>query len=110
MGLTKPIEQYLFSNLLTKIHIVVYLKDIIRGINNMKTYRDFDNYLKNFPNEKGYFGEYGGMILPPELVPAFKDITEAYAEICNNARFINELRRIRKEFQGRPTPVYHCER
>ena len=31
MGLTKPIEQYLFSNLLTKIHIVVYLKDIIRG-------------------------------------------------------------------------------
>ena len=56
----------------------------------MKTYRDFDNYLKNFPDEKGYFGEYGGMILPPELVPAFKDITEAYAEICNNARFINE--------------------
>ena len=31
MGLTKPIEQYLFSNLLTKIHVVVYLKDIIRG-------------------------------------------------------------------------------
>ena len=32
MGLTKPIEQYLFSNLLTKIHVVVYLKDIIRDI------------------------------------------------------------------------------
>ena len=31
MGLTKPIEQYLFSNLLTRIHVVVYLKDIIRG-------------------------------------------------------------------------------
>ena len=36
MGLTKPIEQYLFSNLLTKIHIVVYLKDIIRGNKAMK--------------------------------------------------------------------------
>ena len=35
MGLTKPIEQYLFSNLLTKIHIVVYLKDIIRGVTEM---------------------------------------------------------------------------
>ena len=34
MGLTKPVEQYLFSNLLTKIHIVVYLKDIIRGDND----------------------------------------------------------------------------
>ena len=83
---------------------------IMKGFNNMKTYRDFDNYLKNFPDEKGYFGEYGGMILPPELVPAFKEITQAYMEICKNARFINELRRIRKEFQGRPTPVYHCER
>lgn len=28
---TKNSEQYLFSNLLTKIHIVVYLKDIIQG-------------------------------------------------------------------------------
>jgi len=83
---------------------------IMKGVNNMKTYRDFDNYLKNFPDDKGYFGEYGGMILPPELVPAFEEITQAYLEICHNARFINELRRIRKEFQGRPTPVYHCER
>ena len=39
MGLTKPIEQYLFSNLLTKIHIVVYLKDIIRGDDAMNTIR-----------------------------------------------------------------------
>ncbi len=31
MGLTKPIEQYLFSNLLIRIHVFMYLKDIIRG-------------------------------------------------------------------------------
>ena len=31
MGFTKPIEQYLFCNLLTKIHVFMYLKDIIRG-------------------------------------------------------------------------------
>jgi len=31
MGFTKPIEQFLFSNLLTKIHVFMYLKDIIRG-------------------------------------------------------------------------------
>ena len=40
----------------------------------------------------------------------FKEINEAYATIAQSAKFINELRRIRKEFQGRPTPVYHCER
>ena len=71
---------------------------------------DYRTYLKNYPDENGKFGEYGGAILPPELVPAFEEIMEAYETICNSAQFINELRRIRREFQGRPTPVYHCER
>ncbi|MEG0584950.1 MAG: tryptophan synthase subunit beta [Christensenellaceae bacterium] len=71
---------------------------------------DYRTYLKNYPDEKGYFGEYGGTFIPPQLVPAFEEITEAYQTICNSAQFINELRRIRREFQGRPTPVYHCER
>ncbi|WP_066647314.1 tryptophan synthase subunit beta [Christensenella timonensis] len=71
---------------------------------------DYRTYLKNYPDENGKFGEYGGAILPPELVPAFEEITEAYETICNSAQFISELRRIRREFQGRPTPVYHCER
>ena len=30
MGFAKPIEQYLFGNLLSKIHGFMYLKDIIR--------------------------------------------------------------------------------
>ncbi|MBR3588886.1 MAG: tryptophan synthase subunit beta, partial [Clostridia bacterium] len=76
----------------------------------MNKYRDYDNYLKEFPDVNGYFGEYGGAFLSDELVPAFKEITSSYQAICHSAQFINELRRIRKEFQGRPTPVYHCER
>ena len=71
---------------------------------------DFRNYLHTHPDEKGYFGRFGGAYLPPELVPAFREITDAYHSICHSARFISELRRIRREFQGRPTPVYHCER
>ncbi|MEG2248275.1 MAG: tryptophan synthase subunit beta, partial [Akkermansia sp.] len=67
-------------------------------------------YLRTFPDQNGYYGEYGGSFLPPELVPAFQEISEAYQTICKSAQFINELRRIRKQFQGRPTPVYHCER
>lgn len=76
----------------------------------MNKYRDFDNYLKEFPTPDGRYGEYGGQYLPDELLPAFKEIDDAYEEICHSAQFISELRRIRKEFQGRPTPVYHCER
>ena len=71
---------------------------------------DFTEYLKKYPDSEGYFGKYGGAYLPEKLVPAFKDITEGYLTICRSSQFISELRRIRREFQGRPTPVYHCER
>ena len=76
----------------------------------MNKYSEFENYTKEYPDENGYFGEYGGAFLPDELIPAFKEANDAYEAICHSAQFINELRRIRKEFQGRPTPVYHCER
>ncbi|MCI6980658.1 MAG: tryptophan synthase subunit beta [Akkermansia sp.] len=71
---------------------------------------DFRSYLRDHPDAKGYFGPYGGAYLPDELKPAFEEITEAYNNICHSAQFINELRRIRRQFQGRPTPVSHCER
>ncbi len=71
---------------------------------------DFATYLKNYPDSEGMFGPFGGSYLPEQLVPAFKEITEAYQTICHSSKFVTELRRIRREFQGRPTPVYHCER
>ena len=71
---------------------------------------DFKRYLKEYPNKEGRFGKFGGAYLPEKLVPAFEEINEAYLTICHSSQFINELRRIRREFQGRPTPVYHCER
>lgn len=71
---------------------------------------DYRTYLKNYPNKEGRFGRFGGAYLPDELMPAMKEINDAYLTICHSSKFINELRRIRKEFQGRPTPVYHCER
>ena len=71
---------------------------------------DYRTYLRYNPTQDGFFGEYGGAELPDELKAAFAEITEAYQHICHSAQFISELRRIRKDFQGRPTPVYHCER
>ena len=71
---------------------------------------DFDTYFKNYPNKEGYFGKYGGSYVSPELQKAMDEITEAYFTICKPRKFIDELRRIRKEFQGRPTPISHLER
>ena len=71
---------------------------------------NFDTYLKKYPNEEGYFGKYGGAYVSPELKKAMDQINEAYFTICKSAKFISELRRIRKDFQGRPTPISHLER
>ncbi|WP_373020816.1 tryptophan synthase subunit beta [Thiomicrorhabdus sp.] len=66
------------------------------------------SYLKNFPNQEGYFGDFGGAFLPPELIPHFEEINKAYMELGRSADFLNELKYIRKHYQGRPTPVYYA--
>ncbi len=71
---------------------------------------NFDTYFKNYPDDKGYFGPYGGCYIEPKLKAAMEEITQAYFSICQSRKFINELRRVRKEFQGRPTPITHLER
>lgn len=71
---------------------------------------EFDTYFKNYPDDKGFFGRYGGTYVSDELKKAMEEISEAYLTICKSRKFINELRRIRKEFQGRPTPISHLER
>ena len=71
---------------------------------------DFDTYFRHYPDAKGYFGKYGGSYVDAELQKAMDEITQAYFTICQSRKFIAELRRIRKEFQGRPTPITHLER
>ncbi len=71
---------------------------------------DFNTYFKNYPDANGYFGKYGGAYISEDLQEAMKEINEAYQTICKSRRFISELRRIRKEFQGRPTPISYLER
>ncbi len=71
---------------------------------------NFDTYLKNYPDKDGFFGKYGGAYVSEDLKRAMAEITEAYFTICKSSKFISELRRIRKEFQGRPTPISYLER
>ena len=71
---------------------------------------DFDTYLKNYPDKNGYFGNFGGAYVSEDLKKAMEEITDAYFTICKSSKFISELRRIRREFQGRPTPISYLER
>ncbi len=71
---------------------------------------NFDTYFKHFPDKNGYFGKYGGAYIPDELKAAMEEITDAYFTIAKSSKFVGELRRIRREFQGRPTPISYLER
>ncbi len=70
---------------------------------------DFKNYRKMYPSDDGYFGRYGGSFLPENLRKAMEEIYYGYQTIAKSAKFIAELREIRKNYQGRPTPIYHCQ-
>ena len=71
---------------------------------------NFDTYFHNYPDKNGFFGPYGGVYVDDKLKAAMAEITQAYYSICQSRKFIAELRRIRTEFQGRPTPISHLER
>lgn len=63
------------------------------------------SYLTSTPDENGYFGKFGGSYIPPVLEQPFADITKAYNELKNDPKFIEELKYVRKHYQGRPTPI-----
>ena len=63
------------------------------------------------PDERGYFGEYGGQEnIPPELKQVMDDIYRAYLEIRDTDSFRQELQDLFRYYVGRPSPVYHAKR
>ena len=63
------------------------------------------SYLESMPDINGFFGKFGGSFIPPILEKPFAEITKAYAELKNSPKFIEELKYVRKHYQGRPTPI-----
>ncbi|WP_372600439.1 tryptophan synthase subunit beta [Amphritea sp.] len=62
------------------------------------------------PDKEGYFGNYGGQIIPPELKKVMDEIDQAYEEIRNTEAFKNELMQLNQDYVGRPSPIYHAKR
>jgi len=68
------------------------------------------SHLQKFPDNEGFFGRFGGAYIPDVLKEEFEKITKAYMKLRRSHDFLSELKRIRKHYQGRPTPVYHAKR
>jgi tryptophan synthase beta chain len=61
------------------------------------------------PDNRGYFGAYGGRFVPETLVPALDELAAAYDKVIKDAEFWAEFERLSRDYSGRPTPLYPAE-
>ncbi len=66
--------------------------------------------MNHEPNERGYWGEYGGRFVPETLVAPLDELTEAYLSTRDDSAFSVEFDQLLRDFVGRPTPLYFAER
>ena len=62
------------------------------------------------PDERGYFGAFGGRYVPETLMPALSELEEAYTAAREDESFREELERLLRDFVGRPTPITRADR
>jgi len=62
------------------------------------------------PDNRGYFGDYGGRFIPETLVHALDELAAAYKEAKADAAFWAEFESLSHDYSGRPTPLYLAER
>ncbi|NPA51805.1 MAG: tryptophan synthase subunit beta [Aquificae bacterium] len=63
-----------------------------------------------YPDQKGYFGDFGGKFLPETLIPALEELEYAYQKIKHDGDFQRELIYYLREYAGRPTVLYFAKR
>jgi len=66
--------------------------------------------MVDLPDERGHFGQYGGVFVAETLVHALDELRRAYERCRKDPEFIAEFEHELKHYVGRPTPVYHARR
>ena len=61
------------------------------------------------PDERGRFGEYGGMFAPETLMPALKELAVDFAEAWADPGFVNVFHHLLNTYTGRPTPLHGAD-
>jgi len=62
------------------------------------------------PDERGYFGDYGGRFVPETLMPVLDELATAYQKAKADEGFWKEFNSLSRDYSGRPTPLYAAER
>ena len=68
------------------------------------------NTLKMGPNEKGRFGNFGGMFVSETLMPLILELNQQYERAKTDPEFWAQMDDLWKNYVGRPSPMYFAER
>jgi len=63
-----------------------------------------------YPDKKGRFGEFGGRFVAETLMSALLGLERAFERYFPDRDFQKELNFYLRDYVGRPTPIYFCER
>ena len=63
-----------------------------------------------YPDARGRYGEFGGKFVPETLMPALDELERAFTTAKSDPAYLSELDYLRKEYAGRPTPLYLAKR
>ena len=62
------------------------------------------------PDARGYYGAYGGRFVPETLVAPVEELERAYFAARSDEAFRTTLRKLLRDYVGRPTPIYEARR
>ncbi len=65
---------------------------------------------EQWPDRRGYFGDFGGRFVPETLIPALQQLETAYLEAREDREFQEKLDYFLRHYAGRPNPLYYAER
>lgn len=68
------------------------------------------NSLRNLPDERGHFGQFGGRYVAETLMPLILDLEREYRAAKADPAFQAEFDGLMKHYVGRPSPLYFAER
>ncbi|APR53492.1 tryptophan synthase subunit beta [Sphingomonas koreensis] len=68
------------------------------------------NSLRNQPDERGHFGQFGGRYVAETLMPLILDLEREYRAAKADPAFQAEFDGLMKHYVGRPSPLYFAER
>ena len=62
------------------------------------------------PNERGYFGSFGGAFVPEMMQANIAELKQSYLDIISTQEFREEFDKLLKDYVGRPSPLYFASR